>query len=138
MIARKNGMDRRQSKRFKVPTDAFAIIKSPNFKIGQITDMSKGGLSFCYIDKQIKLHEIFSVDILLADDGFYLDKIPVKIAWDDGINACVSLQSKAMKRCGVTFDNMSIDQQALLHSFVPKHAGGFVLDRRSPIRLSTI
>lgn len=135
MIARKNGMDRRRYKRFKVPTDAFAVLKAPKFRIGQISDMSMGGLAFCYVDQKINPREISFVDILLADDGFYLDRIPVKIAWDEDFSDCAQLQPRSMKRCGLMFEEISQSQQALLASFVPKHAGGFLLDRRCRMRI---
>jgi hypothetical protein len=50
--------------------------------VGEIVDVSKGGLMFRYIAGENRSHEPFKLDIVLAGDSFRLDKMPFKAASD--------------------------------------------------------
>ena len=107
MIERIEKYDRRKNRRFKVPPDAFMVIKQPRFKMGQIVDMSAGGLSFCYIEGSIPPIDNLKVDILLADDGYYLDQIPVDVVSDFTIGVNYPFNEKPVKRCSLKFNGLS-------------------------------
>ena len=131
MIQRIEKYDRRKNRRFKVPPDAFTVIKQPRFKMGQIVDMSAGGFSFCYIDGSIPPLDNLKVDILLADNGYYLDQIPVGVVSDFTIGVNYPFNEKPVKRCSLKFNGLSDAKLAQLSALVPKHTAGYLLDRRS-------
>lgn len=125
----KSLVDRRKHKRFKVPADAFAIVKDPCFKLGQIADMSLGGISFYYISGK-EFSRNIEVDILLADDDFYIDNLPVSIVSDINVHLNESLDKRAFKRCGLQFEELTSQQRSKLSCFIPNQDSGYLQDKR--------
>ncbi|RJP75183.1 MAG: PilZ domain-containing protein [Desulfobacteraceae bacterium] len=122
-------VDRRKHKRFKVPADAFAIVKNPCFKLGQIADMSLGGISFYYISGK-GFSKNIAVDILLADDDLYIDNLPVSIVSDVNVHLNESLDKTSFKRCGLQFEKLTSHQLSKLSCFIPKQDSGYLQDKR--------
>ncbi len=63
-----NGTDfieRRKHERLKAKERAFAVLKSNFAKLGQIINISKGGLTFSYITNGKKSNGSFEVDIFI-------------------------------------------------------------------------
>ena len=50
MVGRKRTIERRRHKRYKAVEGAYAAISPHSHKLGQVIDISMGGLSFKYID----------------------------------------------------------------------------------------
>lgn len=129
MKKNKKLVDRRKHKRFKVPADAFAIVKDPCFKLGQISDMSLGGISFYYISGK-EFSRNIEVDILLADDDFYIDNLPVSIVSDINVHLNESLDKRVFKRCGLQFEELTSQQRSKLSCFIPNQDSGYLQDKR--------
>lgn len=55
---------------------------SKNIQLGQIINVSKGGLAFEYIDSQDEYNKLFDLDILFVQGSFYLKKVAVNTVWD--------------------------------------------------------
>ena len=100
MDNRKKFKERRNHPRFKVKRGAVAaVIKTASEKqeqgkdvpmneapiasiqMGQIINISKGGLAFRYIDGETLFSELFDLDILFVQNSFYLKKMPGKTVW---------------------------------------------------------
>lgn len=113
--------NRRLFHRFKVPHDAFAIIKSPRFKLGQIADMSNGGMSICYLDELLPDANDATIDILLADDDFYIEGIPVSFVWNTCCDDCGAPASSTMRKTGMCFGPLTPEQETKLNVFIPFH-----------------
>ncbi|MFZ5572980.1 MAG: PilZ domain-containing protein [Thermodesulfobacteriota bacterium] len=122
--------DRRKHHRFKVPADAFAIIKYPRFKVGQIMDLSMGGLALCYLDHRLTPGSVRGLDMLLADNGFYLSDIEATLMWDEPCYLFSREEPAPMRQCGMKFEKLTPRQQAKLTIFFPQHADGFAYERR--------
>jgi c-di-GMP-binding flagellar brake protein YcgR len=130
MKKRKPDDDRRQYRRFKVPNDAFAIVKNPRFKLGQITDMSLGGMSICYLDELISGGGSSTIDILLADNEFYIEGIPVSFVWHADCREMYTVNSSVMKKCGVRFGELTPAHESKLAVFVPGNDNGYAFNLR--------
>ena len=61
---------------------ALAVLKAKPLKMGQIVNISKGGLAFRYIDSEIEAGKSSKLDIVFAQNGFHLKKIPFKTVTD--------------------------------------------------------
>lgn len=142
MAKRKGLAERRQHKRFQVHDGAFAVLR-PRSDIlgqvidivGQIGDISQGGLMFRYIAGENRSREPFKLDIVLAGDSFRLDKIPFKAASDMDMADPLSLTPTTMRRQGVQFGALTHDQKAQLEYFIGNYATGKVrLDYSAPIK----
>lgn len=97
---------------------AFAVIKSKPIKMGQIIDISKEGLAFHYIDRQGKSSNLFKMDILFAQEGFYLDRLLFKPVFDIEIDTDIPLNSFTLRKCGVQFGELSQQQRSQLEYFI--------------------
>ena len=133
MGVRKEPVERRKHKRFQASDDAFAVLR-PHFNIlgqnidilGQIIDIGWGGLALRYIASEKRSHESFELDIVLAADGFRLNKVPFQAISDFEIANKISLDSAAMRRRGVRFGRVSHDQEAQLGYLIRNHTTGTV------------
>jgi serine/threonine protein kinase len=142
---RRSGIEHRQHKRFKVKEDAFAMVMSAHAKLEQIKDMSmddieqavleaqpaqmgqivnisKGGLAFRYIDNQEVSKDLFNLDILFACDAFHLQDIPYKKISDLDTVGTSSIGIFKMKQQGVQFGKMMPGQISQLDYFIQNHA----------------
>jgi hypothetical protein len=125
-------INRRKNKRFKVPNDAFAILRPNSTKLGQILNMSSGGLAFSYIDKGKDECDSKLMDIFLAEDGFYMDKLEVKTVFDEKISSYFNDGSSiTINRCRVQFGELSQKQIAKMKCFIPSNPRGYLQDRRA-------
>ena len=100
---------------------AFAVIKSKPIKMGQIINISKDGLAFHYIDRHGASNNLFKMDILFAQDAFYLDRLLFKPIFDVEIATDIPLNSFTIRKCGVQFGELSSRQQSRLDYFIHNH-----------------
>ena len=102
MVGRKRTTERRKSKRYKAAEGAYAAISPSSHKIGQITDISMGGLSFKYVDTnngEIKNdnQNHSEESIFLSSMGFYVGDIPFKTISDEEVTSAPSLSSMKVR-----------------------------------------
>jgi len=100
---------------------AFAVIKSKPVKMGQISNLSMNGLAFDYIESQGKTIDVFKLDILLAQNAFYLGKLLFKPVFDYVIKSEIPLNTFTMRRCGVEFGELTSRQKSGLEYFLNHH-----------------
>ena len=95
-MSKKNGFqERRKHKRFKAKRGAFAV-SLPNFdKLGQIKNISEGGLAFQYMGDAEEAKDSVEVEIFLTFDDFFLRKLPAKTVSDFEIGTQVEFPPKS-------------------------------------------
>jgi hypothetical protein len=116
MDKRKELAEQRQNKRFQVPRDAFAALRPDYVKVGQIINISMGGLEFRYLGSEVPSNGS-ELDIFLAGRTFYLYKVPFETVWDLVTNSSVN-----MKLCGLQFKDLTPHQIAQLEYFIQDYA----------------
>lgn len=121
MTNTKDFPDKRKHKRFKAKKGAFAILRSDHNKLGQIKDISKGGLSFQYDTNGEQFDGLAEMDILLADDNFYFKKVPVRTVVDFEVNNKVSFSSLPLRQRNTEFGEMKPIQIFQLYYFIQHH-----------------
>lgn len=119
MNIKANYSDRRRHKRYKV-NGAYAV-NSCSSKSGLITDISREGLSFRYIDRKAWSKETCEIDILYDADDFYLDKIPVKSVSDFVTESDSPDGAMIIKRHSIKFEALTPEQESLLEYFIENH-----------------
>ncbi len=92
-------------------------------------DVGMGGMALCYLD-HLNMESIGAIDMLLADNGFYLSNIKATLMWDSPCRLFLQEDPSPMRQCGIQFQKLTPRQQARLTIFIPQHADGFVYDRR--------
>ncbi|MGD8982536.1 MAG: PilZ domain-containing protein [Desulfobacteraceae bacterium] len=121
MTSRIEVVERRRHKRFQAEEGAYAAVRPQYDKIGQIIDVSRGGLAFRYMISGSQEDASSELDIFLIGDGFHLDKVPFQTVSDEGIPERLSPGSQKMRRCGVQFGELTQMQILKLKEFILNH-----------------
>jgi len=112
------GAERRKYRRFRVQNGSFAAL-CPQFNIlGQIMDVSTGGLSFRYVASEERSKESSQLSILLTDGSFCFDKIPFEAVWDTPMPREFSFGAITLRQCGVHFGELTHGQKLDLQYFM--------------------
>ena len=74
-------VNQRQYARFRVPKDAFAALGPDYIKVGQIINISMGGLAFRYLGSEGPSNAS-ELEIFLAGRAFFLYKLHFETVWD--------------------------------------------------------
>lgn len=110
--------DRRSYPRYKVKDGAYAALSPDSTIMGQIVDISRGGLCFRYIVHREQETESMATHIFVGDNGFYLEKMPYEIVEDSLIDKGSSFSSIIMRQRRVYFSNLTPNQFAQLDYFL--------------------
>jgi hypothetical protein len=113
MVGRKRTVERRKSKRYRATEGAYAAISPHSYKLGQIIDISMGGLAFKYIDTnedETKNQGISEETIFLSSMGFYVGDLPFKTISDDEVTNTPSFSSMKVRQRHVQFTDLSFKQ----------------------------
>lgn len=106
--------ERRRHRRHRATAGVFAV----NSKFGQIIDISRGGLSFRYVERRGWPKELFEMGVLYGDDDFSLDNLAIKTISDCVIANGLSSYSTIIRRCGVQFGDLNPKQMRDLEYFI--------------------
>jgi len=114
-------IERRKHKRFKVKGGAFAVSTSDCKNLGQIKDISKGGLAFQFIENGEQAKGSIEIEIFSTVGDFYLKKLPVKTVLDFEVDNTVSSNSMPMRQWSMQFVELNYFQKLLLDFFLQKY-----------------
>jgi len=115
-------VERRIHKRYPVEDGAYAALKGEVNKLGQIMDISVGGLSFRYIDIGDRPKDTFEIDIYVeSNNGFSLEGLATRSMSDREILKKVPFSSIVMRRHSVRFEHLSKNHLAQLQYFINHH-----------------
>ncbi|NOX32639.1 MAG: PilZ domain-containing protein [Deltaproteobacteria bacterium] len=114
MVGRKRTVERRKNKRYKAVEGAYAAISPHSHKLGQIIDVSMGGLSFKYIDTSSDDTEteqnLPEETIFLSSMGYYVGDLPFKTIADYEVTNAPSFSSMKVRKRHVQFTDLSFKQ----------------------------
>ncbi len=122
--------ERRKHKRFQSKTKTFAAFFGPdsNRKIGEIINMSTGGIAFRYLNYEKQPYGIISsdtpveLDIFWNGDGYSMGTVPVKTISDSVLSELSPLSCIAMRHCRMKFTELTRYQEMQLEHFIEKHS----------------
>jgi hypothetical protein len=123
---RKTLTERRQHKRFQVKGLVFTKLWSEYEKeyvedMGQLLDISRGGLSVRCSEKTDKTGEYSGLGIFLSGDDFSIDKIPFKIISDTEMTSDSTFIKHTAWRYGLQFEELTPHQRDKLDYFLLNH-----------------
>jgi c-di-GMP-binding flagellar brake protein YcgR len=113
--------EKRRYERLSAREGIIVALKPHSNILGQMIDISIGGLSFRYIESSEATGHPSELVILIANQNFFLDKVSFKTASDIQIENNISFSSLQMRRRGVEFVNLSFHQAALIQNLITKH-----------------
>lgn len=114
-------VERRKHQRYKVDNRAFAVHWSTPTIIGQIIDVSQGGISFSYIDENTVFQDAKELGILYTEGNFFLEKIVFERVSDTAISGHPKSTVK-MRRLGGKFLSLGKTQQKKLEHFINEYS----------------
>lgn len=121
MLNSEKVIERRFHERFQVQQGVYALLKNGSSKLGQIKNISKGGLAFMYINDGEQIHEPTEVDIFLSGYGFILKGIPCKRISDIHVDNFVPFSTFEMRQLGVQFGEVSLHMLTHLNTFIEEY-----------------
>lgn len=113
MVGRKRTIERRKNRRYKAVKGAYAAISPNSNKIGQIIDISMGGLCFKYINTENKSEEPVNRNeesIFLSSMGYYVGDLPFQTIADYEIMDRPSFSSMKVRKRHVKFTDLTFKQ----------------------------
>lgn len=115
--------DRRKHKRYKISDVAFAVLKSEmNEDLGQITNISRGGLAFEYFVGSRKMEKASFLDIMLIKNEFYIHQIPVRTIADFNISNELPFSTITKRRQSVCFESLDEVQEKQIDYLIRFHS----------------
>jgi len=114
--------ERRADQRFAVRVGAIASLRLP--VVGQIVNISRGGLTFRYVASKARSKESPTLSISLSDSTFTLAMIPFRVAWDKPSPQSFSFGDIALRYCGVEFGQLADYQKLALNHFIKHYREG--------------
>ncbi len=117
----KDWVEKRKYDRYPAREGAIVALKPHDRMLGQMIDISLGGLAFRYIEGEEKSGQPIELIILVANHSFRLDKVPFRTVSDQEITNDISFSSIKMRRRSVEFGNLSIIQKSAVKYFIMNH-----------------
>lgn len=113
-------VERRKHKRFEVPVGVFVAFRPHDMKLGEIIDISMGGLAFRYLATDGKKNGSTKLNILLAEHGFHLSDVKFETITDCG-SYRIPHTSMTMRRSGVRFAELTTHQISQMTHFIQSY-----------------
>jgi hypothetical protein len=118
---RRSGVPRRRHERYKAKNNVFVEIKDSVVKMGQVLDISKGGLAFHYLDFGRQPKKSFEIDILVKNNGFHLGNVQFKGITDLKADKEYALSYMPIRRLGGQFNKLSQNQMYQIENLIMHH-----------------
>jgi len=112
--------ERRAHRRYKVKAKAFAALPS-HYLIGQIKNISKGGISFTCIANVRPDSRTFEIEIFTQDDKFHLREVPFRIVSEMDVEDRVPSSSLQKKQINGVFLELTDSQMSQLEEFLKNY-----------------
>ncbi len=113
--------ERRKQKRHVLRDGAYAFLRPPANKLGQIIDISLSGLAFSYFANGEVSMESTGLD-LLSEEGITLENIPFTTINDFILPNEQPFSQITMRRRCIKFDSLSLDAQKYLHTIIATYS----------------
>jgi len=120
----KEVVEKRKHKRFRSQDLAYAAFESDTLKIGQIVDISMGGLAFHYIADGDPINESRELEIYLASNSLHMKEVPFNTISDFELTSEFPFRFIIMRRRGVQFGELTQFQEAQLGYLIQNYTVG--------------
>jgi c-di-GMP-binding flagellar brake protein YcgR len=116
-------MERRKYRRFPLLVGSFSVVRCDSGEImGELTDISSGGMAFLTDPDDPPMLECARVDVLQYSNGVHLNSIPVRHVSKTMGDFEINRQRMKMARNSFGFQTLDSDQKKELGVFIRNHA----------------
>ena len=116
--------DRRKLPRYKAANGAYAAIRKSTNRLGQIKDISLGGLAFKYLANEGSTNGARALDIFVTKHNFYIKDIPIHFVRDTQLDKESPFSTVPVRQHGVQFGDLSEEQRSQLNHLLQHHTLG--------------
>ena len=116
-------IERRKYKRYKVSKDVSVLLSNGDSLIGQLLDISMGGLSLSYVVGNMPVERRLHI-YLFKHDQTFLKNIPFKVISDSLVQDTTLINSLILKRCSGQFGKLTNLERMQLDYLIAKHTAG--------------
>ncbi len=116
-------IEQRRHRRYRVKEGAFAVIRkqADTQTLGQIIDISGGGLAFKYFANGKPSNGRHKLDIFFAGFGIQLKNLSFQTVSDLPIDNQISFSSIKMRRCGLQFKDLKSKHRLQIEDFIQSY-----------------
>ena len=111
-------LERRAHPRVEAKAGIYVRYASYSTRIGEVTEMSLGGLSFQYAKSAYEVGEPSELDLFSDVGASFLGRIPFETVSDSKVEPSNSIIVDSLRRCGVKFVDLTSKQLTRLKSFI--------------------
>jgi hypothetical protein len=116
--------DRRKEKRYKVISGAYAVLSAKPNKLGQISNISRGGLAFRYIADNPGHNGAQRMDVFIRNENYFLKDIPIKPVYDIELAKEDPFSTILLRQQSVQFGELTEEQNSKLMHLLQHHTLG--------------
>ena len=120
-----NLQERRKHERYFAAEGAYAALSPKSSKIGQIVNISRGGLAFRYIDNNDNRNENNETHIFLSSKHNHVSKIPIKTVNDYPVHVENSFSKMKVRQRAIRFEEMNLHQLIGLDNYIANNISSF-------------
>lgn len=110
--------ERRRHTRFKAPEGVFAEIKAGARTVGQVLDVSEGGVALKYLDGARPMPASATLRLFATGGKSHLADVPVRTVSEFAIPNQTSFTGMVVRRLGVEFGELDEARQKQLREFI--------------------
>ncbi len=113
--------ERRKYQRYKVAYGAYAVAGPETAKLGQIKDISMGGLAFNYLAEEARSQYCDELDIIIRQYSTCIKCLPVQTVSDFELAKKNIFSTVKLRQLGVQFGELTPDQTSQLELLLKTH-----------------
>ena len=114
--------ERRRHKRFKAPGETYAVFRAPDPMLGQIIDISEGGLSLLYIEGDQEPTHVLEFDLFTLSAELKVNAIAAVARSDQKLPAQDAEDPETKRRRGIEFIGLQEGQKEAVRELLRTHA----------------
>ncbi len=116
----KETKERRKHKRFKARGETYAVFRAPHPMLGQIIDISEGGLSILYIEGDRKPTNVVEFDLFTLSDNVKVNAIAAVARSDQELPGKATDDPETKRRRGIEFVGLMDGQMDAVKALIIK------------------
>lgn len=113
--------EKRAHPRFELGPGVFAVVKSDGETLGEVLNVSEGGLALKYVAGLGTRIPKGTLDVFATKGVSYLIDVPVRTVSDFEIPNNVDFSTIRLRRMGVAFENLTQAQRQSLRDFIKEN-----------------
>lgn len=127
----RSSSERRKHRRFKAPGETYAVFRAPHPMLGQVIDISEGGLSILYIESDQKPTNVLEFDLFTLSNDVKVKAIAAVACSDQKLPGTGADDFETRRRRGIEFVGLLDGQKKAVRKLILKQTDGNGISTRN-------